>query len=308
MTPQKHTDSAFTLIELSIVLVIIGLVVGGILVGRDLIAASAIQSQITQIQTIRTGVNTFKGKYGYLPGDIPNPDASNFGFVARGAYAGTGDGNGLLQGVSAYDGSAPSGIYTNSGENALFWRDLTEAGLYTGSFSSITASTTLSALSNCWDTFVNLPEAKLRAPSYLYTYSFKGENYLGHGGGPSCRIITSHIDYPNFISVKEAYSIDTKIDDGNPQMGSVLTFREESLGNRWSYGNSNSITPWISSIPVSTGNCYDNNNVPGVMPTYSLSNGNYTNCFLSGFNKFQTIIISQYCHPNNWVNKALVIA
>jgi len=43
------TDSGFTLIELSIVLVIIGLIVGAILVGQDLIKAAEIRSTISQV-------------------------------------------------------------------------------------------------------------------------------------------------------------------------------------------------------------------------------------------------------------------
>ena len=97
---QQHRDrsAGFTLIELSIVLVVIGLLVGGVLVGRDLMAASAIRAQISQIEKYQQAVNTFKGKYGYLPGDIPAPEASRFGFSARGTFLGMGDGNGIIEG------------------------------------------------------------------------------------------------------------------------------------------------------------------------------------------------------------------
>ena len=95
---MKH---GFTLIELSIVLVIIGLVTGSVLVGRDLIRASEVRAQITQIEKYQTAVNTFKGKYGYLPGDIPDPAASDYGFIARGQYPGEGDGDGYVEGASS---------------------------------------------------------------------------------------------------------------------------------------------------------------------------------------------------------------
>src|SRR5476649_123700 len=85
---KTSSRAGFTLIELSIVLVIIGLIVGGVLTSRDLIAAAQIRAQISQIEKYQTAVNTFRGKYGYLPGDIPNNAATACGFAARGQYAG----------------------------------------------------------------------------------------------------------------------------------------------------------------------------------------------------------------------------
>ena len=73
----------FTLIELSIVLVIIGLLAGGVLVGRDLIAAAALRSQITQIEKYNAAANTFRAKYGFLPGDLPANQAAALGFATR---------------------------------------------------------------------------------------------------------------------------------------------------------------------------------------------------------------------------------
>ena len=67
-----HRTLAFTLVELSIVLVIIGLIIGGVMVGQDLINAAKIRQQITQLEQIETQINTFKVKYNCLPGDCAN--------------------------------------------------------------------------------------------------------------------------------------------------------------------------------------------------------------------------------------------
>src|ERR1700751_5263987 len=100
------SSRGFTLIELSIVLVIIGLIVGGVLVGQDLIRAAEVRATISQIEKYKTAVNTFPGKYNATPGDMNASTATAFGFATRGTNAGQGDGNGVLEG---YTGTANNG-------------------------------------------------------------------------------------------------------------------------------------------------------------------------------------------------------
>lgn len=71
--------NGFTLIELSIVLVIIGLLVGGVLVGRDLIEMAGARSQLGQVERIQLAVTTFKLKYNCMPGDCKNANALGLG-------------------------------------------------------------------------------------------------------------------------------------------------------------------------------------------------------------------------------------
>src|SRR5580658_7858400 len=97
--PRREGAAGFTLIELSIVLVIIGLIVGGVLAGQDLIRAAAARAQITQIEKYNTAVNTFRGKYNALPGDMNAEAASQLGFPSRPGTYGEGDGNGVIEGV-----------------------------------------------------------------------------------------------------------------------------------------------------------------------------------------------------------------
>ena len=56
-------ESAFSLVELSIVLVILGLLVGGILGGQSLIKAAELRSITSDIESYRVAVNSFKIKY-----------------------------------------------------------------------------------------------------------------------------------------------------------------------------------------------------------------------------------------------------
>jgi prepilin-type N-terminal cleavage/methylation domain-containing protein len=77
--------SGFTLIELSIVLVIIGLVIGGVTVGQDLIRSAELNSLNSDVYKYRVAWETFKLKYDAIPGDMENASAY---------WPGQSDGNG----------------------------------------------------------------------------------------------------------------------------------------------------------------------------------------------------------------------
>jgi prepilin-type N-terminal cleavage/methylation domain-containing protein len=59
----------FTLVELSIVLVIVALLVGGVVSGRQLVRNAEVQKTFGEAQGFAAAANTFRVKYGCLPGD-----------------------------------------------------------------------------------------------------------------------------------------------------------------------------------------------------------------------------------------------
>lgn len=73
----------FSLVELSIVLVILGLLTGGILSGQSLIRAAELRSVVTDIQQIQTSIYSFRDRYMALPGDMK--DATDFWGIAGGS-------------------------------------------------------------------------------------------------------------------------------------------------------------------------------------------------------------------------------
>lgn len=98
MNYRIKNKSGFTLVELSVVLVIIGLLVGGVLVGRDLIESGKIRAQMTQISDIETQINTFRLKYNCLPGDCAN--ATEFLGASFGANAiNNGNNDGIIHSI-----------------------------------------------------------------------------------------------------------------------------------------------------------------------------------------------------------------
>ena len=177
----------FTLIELSIVLVVIGLIVGGIRVGQSLIGAAQVRAQISQIEKYNTAANTFRGKYGYLPGDIKDPDASMFGFLARVQYPGEGNGDGVIQGCDQ-DRNCRF-IVESGGETALFWEDLSQAGLIEGLFNTAAVyGMPIVTLTSTPSISAYMPAAKIGQGNYVYVWgggfnansnASDGNNYFG---------------------------------------------------------------------------------------------------------------------------------
>ena len=68
----QRTRYGFSLVELSIVLVILGLLVGGVLTGQSLIRAAELRSVSTEYSRYVASVHTFRDKYFALPGDMTN--------------------------------------------------------------------------------------------------------------------------------------------------------------------------------------------------------------------------------------------
>jgi prepilin-type N-terminal cleavage/methylation domain-containing protein len=289
-------ENAFTLIEMSIVLVIIGLIVGGVLVGQNLISASGVRATITQIEKYNTATNTFRGKYGYLPGDIKDPDASMFGFAARGQYAGEGDGNGVLEGTNLP--ASPNtnyGTFETTGETAMFWVDLSTSHLIDGGFSFAQSAVLPSSSALTVDKL--LPTAKMGQGNYIYVYSggpqithaANGGNNLNYFGLSAVGGITQTgpLNSSPGLSVRQAFDIDKKVDDGLPQSGRVTSLYVDynSLWQLPQWAGAGGVTgaPYTTATPGSATSCFDNGSVAGNVQQYSLtqSNGNGVNCALS---------------------------
>jgi prepilin-type N-terminal cleavage/methylation domain-containing protein len=110
----SRSHAGFTLVELSIVLVIIGLVVGGVMTGKVLIQQAEIRAAASEMQNLETAYRTFQTKYGCIVGDCLNATelfGMNYVVVPNGcppsggAGNGNGDGNGFISSNSAIPGS-----------------------------------------------------------------------------------------------------------------------------------------------------------------------------------------------------------
>lgn len=209
---QAKAQQGFTLIELSIVLVIIGLIVGGVLVGQDLIKAAELRATISQIEKYETAVNTFRNKYNGLPGDLSN--ASTFGTAFTQAGATGLAGNGLIESCTASDGAA------FGCENKFFWNHLYAANMIETAFTDTTANTNFpsAAITN---TSTVLPTAKMGRGNQFYIQLISGIHHFRMASFTNIAASTGVATTANSLSPNEAYQIDTKRDDGLADKGAV---------------------------------------------------------------------------------------
>lgn len=119
---MKKQQTGFTLIELAIVLVIIGLLLGGVLKGQELINSAKVKNMATDFKNIQVYIYGYQDKFRALPGD----DVLAATHVIGGTKATTGGttGNGVIEG--AYNS------VTGTDESALFWQHVRLAGLAAG--------------------------------------------------------------------------------------------------------------------------------------------------------------------------------
>lgn len=195
----------FTLVELSVVLVIIGLLIGGILAAQSMISTARVQSQIRQIEQYDAMVTNFRTIYKYMPGDSPT-------------FTVAGNGNNRL------GAPTPGGLYLGFGnEAAEFWPHLSQSGMTPGVIYSDTRDAT-----GILKPGLNVPKAEfpngglgvwgLSTTDLYYFYVLaqftNTSGYLGAMPGCISNAICQGVMYPS-----EALAIDTKIDDGNAASG-----------------------------------------------------------------------------------------
>lgn len=224
---RRPAASGFTLIEMSIVLVVIGLIVGGVLVGRDLIEIAQTRALIAQIDRYKVAVNAFRLKYVGMPGDLSENNAAALGFAARAGTVGQGNGNNLIERCPGEGAIIDKRLGC---ERVLFWRDLSDASMVDGSFIIGTDGPAANL------TAANLPQYLPRAkgaanngyvlalgvePGTLNQWTSEPWNNYFVVIGITRTNATSMTTRVNVLTPQKVYNIDTKLDDGLPYFGGV---------------------------------------------------------------------------------------
>lgn len=115
---HKQNDVGFTLVEISIVMIIIGLLIGGTFGGMKLIENMQVNKTIQDIKSIESAAMTFKDTYGRLPGDMTNT-AARLPNCTDAPCATGGNGNRIIGTQNLW-----LSAITNTSENFTFWHHL----------------------------------------------------------------------------------------------------------------------------------------------------------------------------------------
>ena len=193
---------AFSLVEISIVIVILALLIGGIVTGRSLIRAAELRSVMTDANSYIAAVGNFRTQYRYLPGDAPN--AANYWSTT------SGNGNGLVEGD----------------ERFRFWQQLNLAGFVEKSLSGVTGGGGTNDFVMSGAT-ANIPDSRIQLAGFGFyyanivtdgstTFTANMGNAFTFGrlgaadSGPPLNAVFTPVD---------AATVDTKMDDGLPGLG-----------------------------------------------------------------------------------------
>jgi prepilin-type N-terminal cleavage/methylation domain-containing protein len=228
---KKRTEG-FTLVELSIVIIIIGFLIAGISAGTSLVKQVKLSAVISDFTDYQIVYNNFKSRYNAIPGDMGNGES--FWPDCADTIPCNGNDNGIIQ----WHGSV------SVDETVLAMRQLFLAGLITkGGTAIIPANYSDEIILAPW-----FPESKLgcclyiAGPTPTYTdtiYPPQPDNISPWAATKENAIfLITAIGFTasGIISPEDSFSIDMKVDDAK---ASDTGFLGASTGKIRAYGDSN---------------------------------------------------------------------
>jgi prepilin-type N-terminal cleavage/methylation domain-containing protein len=200
-------NRGFTLLEVSMVLVIIAFIVGAITVGSNLIRNAQIQSISGEYSQYLSAVKAFQDKYQALPGDFSTSSVSFPG-------ATNGNGDGIVSGL----------------EEFYAWKHLVLAGLIEGTY---TGADIAGGGSYDRDPGTNIPKSQLAGAAWAFVYVATSSTDIAYQTGDVApgnafwlggKSVTGNNSQQNpVLTSEEADLIDRKMDDGLPYVGKVVS-------------------------------------------------------------------------------------
>ena len=191
----------FSLVELSITLVIISLLIAAIAGGIHLMQATRINKVISEMTGYGQAIDNFQLSYHNLPGDMPN--ATQFWSNVR-----NGDGNTKIEG--------------NTTERLQAWTHLSKARMISSAF---TGNTTDPGI---FEAGVNVPGSAIKNAYYMVGYEVLYPATTGRAGHTIALVSTDTAHNPEggALSPQDARIIDKKLDEtANPADGNLFVLR-----------------------------------------------------------------------------------
>lgn len=228
--------SAFSLIELSIVLIIIGLLIAGVTGGASLIKSSELRSVMGEARGYAVLVNAFYTQYNGLPGDYSTALGSQSTYK--------GDGDATIEFAATYN-TIPGN------ESAIAFYQLYTLG-------AISTSLTAAASSTAQVAGTHLPTSKVKSAGWAFDY-ISSQNVAvltGTTAVTTADAQTLNTKATGVITPADALSIDAKIDDGLANAGKIRGGLTAATGSSSCTDNALSTSaPTLYSVSNTTKTC-----------------------------------------------------
>jgi len=190
--------SAFSLIELSIVLIVIGLLIAGITGGASLIKSSELRSVMSEARGYAVAVNAFYSQYNALPGDY------NVAVGSESTYVGDNDGKIEFANVASI-----------VAESNVAWYALDQIG-------AIDDALTYASVDGELTPGTNFPSSKIKSAGWIFS-NVNSQNVVVLTAATEAASLGNEADTiaNSALLPSDALSIDSKVDDGIANTGKL---------------------------------------------------------------------------------------